>query len=112
MRKEYGIQFIPGNVTYRSYTDGRTWDDISSNSTLEDVRKCSIHSLVYEINEVYAVFKQNSDDYELTDVDILGIQNQLLSGDYHLSPLRLVCGYDAFPRKNSTFKFSLEIDSS
>lgn len=49
-------------------------------------------SLVFEINNVYAVFKQNDSNYDLSEEDILGIQNALLSGNYHFSPLRLVRG--------------------
>lgn len=49
------------HVTYRSYTDGRTGDDLSQNSTFQgsdDVRKCSIHSLACEIHDLYYFIKE------------------------------------------------------
>lgn len=109
-------RFRPGynmlfHVTYRSYTDGRTGDDLSQNSTMKDrvdVRKCSLHRLVFEINEVYAVLKQNDVNYELSEGDILGIQNALLSGNYNFSPLRFVRGNGAPSGSNSTPMLSVE----
>lgn len=50
---------------------------------------CSIHSLIFEVNEVYAFFRQKG-DFTLSEVDILNIQNALLSGNFHFSPLRIV----------------------
>lgn len=50
---------------------------------------CSIQSLVFEIFEVYAFFRQKG-DFPLSEVDILHIQNALLSGNFHFSPLRIV----------------------
>lgn len=99
------------HVSYRSYTDGRTGDDFSQNSTMKDrvdVIKCSLHSLVFEINEVNAVYKQNDVNYELSEVDILGIQNVLLSGNYNFSPLRIVLGNGVSSGSNSTPMLSVE----
>lgn len=62
--------------------------------------ECYLHRLVFEIKEVYALFKKDDDNYELSEGDILGIQNALLSGNYHFSPLRLVRG--SKPGSNST----------
>lgn len=87
------------NQTTRSYCQNRTMDD---------VKKCSLYSLIFEINEVYAVLKQNYGNYDLSEVELLGIQNSLLSGRYHFSPLRLVIEYGASPRSNSTPTFSVE----
>lgn len=50
---------------------------------------CSIQSLVFEIFEVYAFFRQKG-DFPLSEVDILHIQNALLSGNFNFSPLRIV----------------------
>lgn len=84
--KMANLLFRPGynklfHLTYRSY------------GTMDDVIKCSLHKLVFEINNTYALFKQEDSDYELSDGDILAIQNALLSGNYRFSPLRLVRGY-------------------
>ena len=101
------------HVTYRSYSDGRTKDDLSKNCTFpnrDDVRKCSIHSLVFEINVVYAFFKEKVDGYS-KELDIISIQNVLLSGNYHLSPLHLVHSDDEFPQSNSIPKFLFEFIS-
>lgn len=101
------------HVTYRSYSDGRTKDDLSKNCSFpnrDDVRKCSIQSLVFEINVVYALFKEKVDGYS-KELDILSIQNLLLSGNYHLSPLCLVRSDDEFPRSNSIPMFLFDFTS-
>ena len=42
------------HVTYRSYSNGSTWDLLSQNSTNSDrVTKCTIHKMMNEINEAY-----------------------------------------------------------
>ena len=61
------------HLTYRSYTDGRTVDDLTHHSS-----KSSLHSLVFKLNNYIN---------KLSEVDILGIQNVLLSGNYTFSPL-------------------------
>jgi hypothetical protein len=107
-KKMVNMIFYPGynmhfHVTYRSYTDGRPWGDVP---------KCSLQSLVFEINEVYAVYKQNNSDYELSEGDILNIQNLVLSGNYYFSSLRLVRTYSESPGSNLIPALSVEVEAS
>lgn len=59
----YPHRFFKGyNMFFHiTYTDSRVGDE-SHNSIITDrvdVRKCYLHRLVFEIKEVYTVFKQN-----------------------------------------------------
>lgn len=78
------------------------------NRTMDDDQKCSLYSLVFKIQEVDSVLKQKSGNYDLSEVQILGIQNSLLSGRYNFSPLRLYSEYGDSPRSNSKPSFLVE----
>lgn len=64
--------------------------------------------MVFEINEVYAVYKQDNSDYELSEGDILNIQNLVLSGNYNFSPLRLVRTSSEYTGPNFIPAFGVE----
>lgn len=63
----------------------------SNNQNLKSFTKQAL-CLVFEINDVNALFKKNDYNYELSEGDILGIQNSLLSRNYNFGPLCLVRG--------------------
>lgn len=94
-------------LTYRNYTDDRTGDELSDKSPA--VRKCSLHTLIFEINFVYAFLKNHNSNYALSPEDILSIQNALLSGNYHLSPLRFIHGNSASPMLEASLADELVI---
>lgn len=104
-KKMVSMIFDPGSnmhfhVTYRSYTDGRPWGD-----------KCSLQSFVFEINDVYAVYKHNNSNYELSEGDILNIQNLVLSENYYISSLKLVITYSEPPESNLIPDINIEASS-
>lgn len=54
------------------------------------VMRCSLHSLVFEVKEVYALFlEKEKGDYPLSEVHLMTILNLLLSGNYRFSPLSI-----------------------
>lgn len=57
---------------------GIFWFKTSNNQNLKSFTKQALY-LVFEINDVNALFKKNDYNYELSEGDILGIQNSLLS---------------------------------